>query len=121
MEKLFFESDKEFYSIGEVSKIIGLPSHTLRYWESEFGALRPLRRDSRHRKYTLKDIDKIRKVRELLHKKKFTIEGAKKAFLESEREKSRQLNLDIGTSSAAASALKEVKKEIEAVIARLKE
>lgn len=121
MDKLFFETDKEFYSIGEVSRIIGLPCHTLRYWESEFGALRPLRRDSRHRKYTGKDIDRIRKIQELLYKKKYTIEGAKKALLDGEKEKARQLNLDIGTSSAAVSALKEVKKEIEAVLERLKD
>ncbi len=117
----FMLGEKEFYSIGEVSKITGLPAYTLRYWEKEFGALRPLRRESRHRKYTAKDIERIRRIQELLYKKKYTIEGAKKALLHEERQKSEQLNLDITRSVAAESYLKELKKEIEEILEKLKD
>ena len=121
-KKLFLDyGDKEFYSIGEVSKITGLPAYTLRYWEKEFGTLKPLRRDSRHRKYTIKDIEKIRRIQELLYKKKYTIDGARKAIASEERQKTEQLNLDISRSSAAESHLKELKKEIEEILQKLKD
>lgn len=116
-----FLPDKEYFSIGEVAKITGLPTHTLRYWESEFSVLKPIRRSSKHRKYTKKDILKIRRIQELLHKKKYTIEGAKKALIKEDKEKSQQLNLELERTSPSAAILKEIKKEIVDVLNRLKE
>ncbi len=115
-----FIPEKEFFSIGEVSKITGLPSYTLRYWETEFSILRPARRVTKHRKYTKKDIERVAKIQELLHKKKYTIEGAKKALVKEEKEKHKQLNLDFAHASAAVSVLKEIKKDIGGVLERLK-
>ncbi len=112
---------KEFYSIGEVSEITGLPPYTLRYWETEFNILKPLRRSSRHRKYTIKDIERIKKIQGLLHKKKFTIEGAKKALRNIEKEQAQQLHLDFGKNSAAVEMIKEIKRDINEIRERLKD
>ena len=68
---------KLYYSIGEVSKMIGLKSYVLRYWETEFKQLAPPKNRAGNRTYRQKDIDLILKIKNLLHDKKFTIEGAR--------------------------------------------
>ena len=68
---------KLYYSIGEVSKIVGLKSYVLRYWETEFKQLSPPKNRAGNRTYRQKDIDLILQIKELLHGKKFTIEGAR--------------------------------------------
>jgi DNA-binding transcriptional MerR regulator len=70
--------DKLYFKIGEVSKISGLPSHVLRFWESEFKKIKPRRTASGQRSYTQKDIETILEIKHLLYDKKFTLEGARK-------------------------------------------
>lgn len=70
--------DKLYFKIGEVSKISGLASHVLRFWESEFKKIKPRRTASGQRSYTQKDVAMILEIKHLLHEKKFTIEGARK-------------------------------------------
>ncbi len=70
--------DKLYYRIGEVSKIAGVPAYVLRFWESEFSAIRPGRTPSGQRLYRKKDVELILTVKQLLYDKKFTIEGARK-------------------------------------------
>jgi DNA-binding transcriptional MerR regulator len=70
--------DKLYFKIGEVSEISGLPSHVLRFWESEFKKIKPRRTESGQRSYTRKDIETILEIKHLLYDKKFTLEGARK-------------------------------------------
>ena len=70
--------DKLYFKIGEVSKICGLPSHVLRFWETEFKKINPRRTASGQRMYTQKNIQMILEIKHLLHEKKFTIAGARK-------------------------------------------
>ena len=70
--------DKLYFKIGEVSKICGLPSHVLRFWESEFKKIKPRRTASGQRSYTKKDIESILEIKHLLHDQKFTLAGARK-------------------------------------------
>jgi DNA-binding transcriptional MerR regulator len=70
--------DKLYFKISEVSQISGLPSHVLRFWESEFKKVKPRRTESGQRSYTRKDIETILEIKYLLHDKKFTLEGARK-------------------------------------------
>jgi len=70
--------DKLYFKIGEVSKISGLPSHVLRFWESEFKKIKPRRTAAGQRSYTQKDVAMILEIKHLLYEKKFTIEGARK-------------------------------------------
>ena len=57
---------------------MGLKQYVLRYWETEFIQLKPPKNRAGNRTYRQKDIDVIHKIKELLYKKKFTIEGARK-------------------------------------------
>ena len=68
---------KLYYSISEVSKITGLKQYVLRYWETEFTQLKPPKNRAGNRTYRQKDIEIIHKIKDLLYKKKFTIDGAR--------------------------------------------
>lgn len=69
--------DKLYFRIGEVSKIVAVPTHVLRFWETEFKKIRPKRTPTGQRLYTQKDIRLILKIKTLLYNKRFTIEGAR--------------------------------------------
>jgi DNA-binding transcriptional MerR regulator len=68
---------KLYYSIGEVSEITGLKQYVLRYWETEFFQLRPLKNSAGNRTYKSHDLDFISEIQKLLYKRKFTIKGAR--------------------------------------------
>ena len=69
----------ESLSIGDVSKICGVPVHTLRYWEREFcDFLRPSRTSGRQRRYTDEDIQKLVRIKVLLWTQRFSIKAAKR-------------------------------------------
>ena len=92
--------DKFYFKIGEVSKIAGLPSHVLRFWETEFKRIKPRRTETGQRSYTKKDIEIILEIKHLLHEKKFTIDGARKyinAKAAAESPSARQLLEDLRT------------------------
>jgi DNA-binding transcriptional MerR regulator len=71
------QSNKLYYTISEVAELTGVATHVLRYWEKEFRLLAPRRSSAGVRLYQLKDIHILREIAELLHEKKFTIQGAK--------------------------------------------
>jgi DNA-binding transcriptional MerR regulator len=67
-----------FYKIGEVSRLAGLESYVLRYWETEFPALRPRKSSGGQRVYTKKDVDLVLQIKRMLYEQGFTIAGARK-------------------------------------------
>lgn len=70
--------EKLFYKIGEVSRIVGVESYVLRYWETEFPFLEPRKSKSGQRVYTKKDIDLILQIKKLLYEEKYTIDGVRR-------------------------------------------
>lgn len=70
--------EKIFYKIGEVSQILGVKPHVLRYWESQFEAVRPRKTRSGQRLYRRQDVALLETVRNLLHEQGFTIAGARR-------------------------------------------
>jgi DNA-binding transcriptional MerR regulator len=74
--------DKLFFKIGEVAEIVGVKPHALRYWESEFPALRPKKTRGAHRQYSRRDVELAMLIRQLLHDEGFTIPGARKRIRE---------------------------------------
>ena len=70
--------DKLYFKIGEVSRIAEVPTHVLRFWESEFPKIAPKRTPSGQRLYTRKDVERILTIKDLLYRRRFTIEGARK-------------------------------------------
>lgn len=86
------ESEKKYYRIGEVSQLIGVEPHVLRYWETEFKQIRP-HRVAKQRLYRQEDLLTIEKIKDLLHCQGMTIAGAKKAMERSEQSPVMQRNL----------------------------
>lgn len=72
--------EKLYYSIGEVSEIVGHEPHVLRYWEQEFEVLTPRKNRAGRRVYTKEDIATVERIRRLLKEQKYTIEGARQAI-----------------------------------------
>ena len=105
--------DKQFYTIGDVSRLTATKPHVLRYWESKFKILRPARRYSGHRKYSQKDVDLINRIRYLVVDKKFTLHGARREIL-------RQMSARPDSGSPAPLAvlplLQDLKREIESCL-----
>jgi len=74
--------DKLFYKIGEVADLVGVKPHVLRYWESEFPSLRPMKTRGAHRVYKKRDVELAMLIRRLLHDEGYTTPGAKKRIRE---------------------------------------
>jgi len=70
--------DKLYFKIGEVGKLADVPTHVLRYWETEFKDIRPKRASSKQRLYRREDVELILKIKTLLHDQGYTITGARK-------------------------------------------
>lgn len=74
--------DKQYFKIGETSELVGVDPHVLRYWESEFKIIKPLRAGSRQRLYRRHDVENLLRIKELLYTKGYTIVGARQALRE---------------------------------------
>ncbi len=78
--------DKLYFRIGEVSELTRTKAFVLRYWETEFSGLRPVKGKSGHRLYRRKDVELIFQIRQLLYEKGFTIEGARRHLASARQE-----------------------------------
>ena len=78
MAEALVPQEKLYFKIGEVAKIVGVKPYVLRYWETEFSMVRPGKTRSKHRLYRRKDVETLVRIKELLHDRRFTIEGARK-------------------------------------------
>ena len=72
--------DRMGFKIGEVASYVGVKQYVLRYWESEFDKLRPVKSKNGQRMYTKKDMKTALIIRKLLHEDRFSIEGARAAL-----------------------------------------
>jgi DNA-binding transcriptional MerR regulator len=113
-----------YFSIGEVSQLTQVKPYVIRYWESQFGILRPARRDSGQRKFTQKEVDAIRRIKELLYDKRYTIAGAKRFLKQENRRGVAQLKLDLGGDardpSQALESLRTIRRDLEEALRLLK-
>ena len=72
--------DRLYFRIGDVSRLVGVKQHVLRYWETEFPAISPKKSGTGQRLYRRKDVEVILQIKHLLYERRFTIEGARKAI-----------------------------------------
>ena len=76
------DTDERLYRIGEVSRLTQLKPFVLRYWETEFPMLEPVKSPSGHRLYRQEDVDMVLKIKRLLYDEGFTIAGARRHLRE---------------------------------------
>ncbi len=74
--------DKHLFKIGEVADLLAVRPHVLRYWESEFAALKPRKSKSNQRLYRRRDIELLREIKRLLYTERLTVAGARKRLRE---------------------------------------
>ena len=70
--------EKLYFKIGEVSQLVGVRAHVLRYWEKEISSIRPSKSASNQRRYRRKDVEIFREIRRLLYEERYTLAGARK-------------------------------------------
>src|SRR6059036_2690546 len=72
-----FVPDKLYFRIGEVSELCRLPAYVLRFWETEFPQLKPVKSNTGQRMYRRKDVESVLRIKKLLYEEGFTIAGAR--------------------------------------------
>lgn len=90
-------TEKDFYRIGEVSRLTNLKPFVLRYWETEFPMLEPVKSPSGHRLYRQEDVEMVLRIKRLLYDEGFTIAGARRHL----REQAEGSEVESPTSSGA--------------------
>ncbi len=103
--------DKIYFRIGEVSEFTGIKPYVLRYWESEFADIKPIRRKSQ-RLYDRETIHLILKIKNMLYEQNFTITGAKKKLKEQDNQKRVKTKVNV-LLHEILSELKSIKKLTE--------
>ena len=69
--------EKLYFRIGEVSRLCNLPAYVLRFWETEFPQLKPVKSSTGQRMYRRKDVESVLRIKQLLYEEGFTIPGAR--------------------------------------------
>ena len=114
------KANDAFKTISEVSALLDVPQHVLRFWESKFFNLRPLKRSGGRRYYRPNDVAVLRRIRQLLYVDGFTIQGAQK-LLRSKASATRPNALATASSgsgenlAAAMTMLDDVKSRLAAL------
>jgi len=101
-ERRIEKSAQAFRTISEVATELDVPQHVLRFWESKFSQVRPLKRGGGRRYYRPEDIDLLRRIRTLLYDDGYTIKGVQRLLKEG-RGRLPQQRLDIAAESALES------------------
>jgi DNA-binding transcriptional MerR regulator len=102
VERRIEKSAQAFRTISEVATELDVPQHVLRFWESKFSQVRPLKRGGGRRYYRPEDIDLLRRIRSLLYDDGYTIKGVQRLLKEG-RGRLPQQRLDVATESALES------------------
>lgn len=116
--------DKLYFKIGEVAKLIGVEPYVLRYWETEFPQITPVKSQTGQRLYKRHDVETIVTIRELLYDQKFTINGARRKLKDIQRVLRKnadesQMPLDLDQNNTAAleeDLIPNARKELRAIV-----
>lgn len=117
--KMDDDVDQQPYrSISEVSELVGVRAHVLRYWETQFSMLRPRKNRAGNRMYRPEEVKLLLRIKDLLYGRRFTIAGAKRRLLE-ERKETPQVELGFG-DAVNKLLLHEVKTELKRLAVQLR-
>jgi len=104
------KSPDAFRTISEVADDLDLPQHVLRFWETRFSQIKPMKRGGGRRYYRPQDIDLIKGIRHMLYDQGYTIKGVQKLL----RENGNQFVMAIGSGNVAAIEAIAQRKQVEA-------
>jgi DNA-binding transcriptional MerR regulator len=106
--------DKLYFRIGEVSRLCGLPSYVLRFWETEFPQLKPSKSGTGQRMYRKLDVESVLRIKNLLYDQGFTIAGARQ-HLRAEI-KRKQSPLPFAVPPASRPELKQLRQGLREIL-----
>src|SRR6476660_10293064 len=106
--------DKLYFRIGEVSRLCGLPSYVLRFWETEFTQLKPSKSGTGQRMYRKVDVENVLRVKKLLYDQGFTIAGARQQLRAEVKRK--QSPLPFAVAVTGRPELKQVRQGLREIL-----
>jgi DNA-binding transcriptional MerR regulator len=92
--------DKLYFRIGEVAALCHLPAYVLRFWESEFPQLKPVKSSTGQRMYRKRDVEGVLRIKQLLYEQGFTISGARQQMRAENKTDKTQSAIPFPTYSA---------------------
>jgi DNA-binding transcriptional MerR regulator len=110
---------KLYFRIGEVASAVGVETHVLRYWETEFRSIRPQKSSRGQRVYSRRDVETLMRVKELLYDRGFTIAGARKQLRDGGLEPREPGDPTARGAARMRTALLDLRKEIAALMENL--
>ncbi len=109
------KSAAAFRTISEVAEDLDVPQHVLRFWETKFSQVRPLKRGGGRRYYRPEDVDLLRHIRDLLYTEGYTIKGVQRLLRESGGRAAEETGEGEGLTAAQRRELKALKDELMAL------
>jgi len=109
--------EKLYFRIGEVSSLCRLPAYVLRFWETEFPQLKPVKSSTGQRMYRRKDVEAVLRIKQLLYEEGFTIAGARQQLRSDIKIEKNQAPLPFPTQSA--SDLKRIRHGLQEILGML--
>ncbi len=106
--------DKLYFRIGEVSRLCGLPSYVLRFWETEFPQLKPSKSGTGQRMYRKQNVENVLQIKKLLYDQGFTIAGARQQLRAEVKRK--QTPLPFTAPAANRAELKQVRQGLKEIL-----
>lgn len=107
--------EKLYFRIGEVAELCGLPAYVLRFWESEFPQLKPVKSSTGQRMYRQRDVENVLRIKKLLYDEGFTIAGAREKLKADARPKKAQNPLPFPVT-APAPELKRIRQGLQEIL-----
>lgn len=107
--------DKLYFRIGEVAELCRLPAYVLRFWETEFPQLKPVKSNTGQRMYRQRDVENVLRIRKLLYDEGFTIAGARQQLKTEAKPAAKQGGLPFPKPPASAS-LKKVRQGLQEIL-----
>jgi DNA-binding transcriptional MerR regulator len=92
--------EKLYFRIGEVARMCHLPAYVLRFWETEFPQLRPVKSSTGQRMYRRRDVESVVRIKRLLYEEGYTIAGARQHLRDEGKGDKKQVALPIAAVSA---------------------
>jgi len=110
--------DKLYFRIGEVAQICRLPAYVLRFWETEFPQLKPVKSGTGQRMYRQRDVETALRIKKLLYEEGFTIPGARQHLKAEAKPAKAQATLPFAAKSRSE-GLKKVRQGLQEILAIL--
>src|SRR2546426_1371892 len=111
--------EKLYFRIGEVARLSRLPAYVLRFWETEFPLLKPVKGSTGQRMYRRRDVENVLRIKHLLYDQGFTIAGARQQLREEKKPVRTQTGLPFPTH-VSNDRLRKMKQELQEVLRILK-